>query len=269
RGNPLALLELPRGLSGAQLAGGFGLPHAQPLSSRIEESFRLRLEALPEATRLLLLVAAADPLGDPLLLSRAADQLRISVSAAADAEAEGLLRIGDHVTFRHPLVRSAVYRASSLEQRRAVHVALAEATDRRLDPDRRAWHLAAGSAGPDEEVAMELERSATRARARGGLAAAAAFLQRSVALSVDLDRRVERALAASAASLYAGGFDAALSMLSTAEAGSLDELQRAKAELLRGQIAFSSNIGSDAPPLLLKAAKRLERLDVELARETY
>jgi DNA-binding CsgD family transcriptional regulator len=269
RGNPLALLELPRGLTMTQLAGGFGLPDAQALSGRIEESFRLRLEALPEATRLLLSVAAADPVGDPMLLSRAAERLGIAVSAAADAEADGLLRIGDRVTFRHPLVRSAVYGAASLEQRRAVHVALAKATDRRLDPDRRAWHLAAGAAGPDEEVAIELERSANRARARGGLAAAAAFLQRSVALTGDLDRRVERALAASAASLYAGGFDAALGMLSIAEAGSLDELQRARAELLRGQIAFSSNIGSDAPPLLLKAAKRLERLDVKLARETY
>src|SRR5262249_53754595 len=185
------------------------------------------------------------------------------------AEADGLLRIGDRVTFRHPLVRSAVYGAASLEQRRAVHVALANATDRRADPDRRAWHLAAGAAGPDEEVAMELERCANRARARGGLAAAAAFLQRSVTLTVDIDRRVERALAASAASLFAGEFDAALSMLSIAEAGSMDDLQRARAELLRGQIAFSSNIGSDAPPLLLKAAKRLERLNAELARETY
>jgi DNA-binding CsgD family transcriptional regulator/tetratricopeptide (TPR) repeat protein len=269
RGNPLALLELPHGLTMAELAGGFALPDAQALSGRIEESFRVRLDALPDATRLLLLVAAADPVGDPMLLSRAAERLGIPVSVAADAEADGLLRIGDRVTFRHPLVRSAVYGAASREQRRVVHVALAKATDRRVDPDRRAWHLAAGAAGPDEEVAMELERSASRARARGGLAAAAAFLQRSVALTVDLDRRVERALAASAASLFAGGFDAALSMLSIAEAGSLDELQRARADLLRGQIAFSSNIGSDAPPLLLKAAKRLEGLDAGLARETY
>ena len=267
RGNPLALLELPRGLTAIQMAGGFGVPQAQTLSVRIEESFRLRLEALPDATRLLLLAAAADPVGDPLLLSHAAERLGIAVSAAAGAE--GLLRIGDRVTFRHPLVRSAVYGAASPEERREVHLALAEATDRRIDPDRRAWHLAAGAAGPDEEVAMELERSANRARDRGGLAAAAAFLQRSVALTVDLDRRVERALAASAASLYAAAFDGALSMLSIAEAGSPDELQCARVELLRGQIAFSSNPGSDAPPLLLKAAKRLERLDVELARETY
>jgi DNA-binding CsgD family transcriptional regulator/tetratricopeptide (TPR) repeat protein len=269
RGNPLALLELPRGLPAAQLAGGFALPQERPLSGRIEESFRLRLEALPDATQMLLLVAAADPVGDPLLLSRAADRLGVAVSAAADAEEDGLLRIGDHVTFRHPLVRSAVYGGASLEQRRAAHLALAEATDPRVDPDRRAWHLAAGAPGPDEKVAMELEQSATRARDRGGLAAAAAFLQRSVALTADVDRRVERALAASAANLYAGAFDEALSMLSIAEAGSPDELQRARVELLRGEIAFSSNTGSDAPPLLLKAARRLERLDVQLARETY
>jgi DNA-binding CsgD family transcriptional regulator/tetratricopeptide (TPR) repeat protein len=252
------------------LAGGFaGCPQAQTVSGRIEESFRLRLDGLPDATRLLLLVAAADPVGDPLLLSHAADRLGIAVSAAADAEAEGLLRIDDRVTFRHPLVRSAVYGAASVEQRRAVHVALAAATDRRADPDRRAWHLAAGAEGPDEAVAMELELSATRARARGGLAAAAAFLQRSVALTVEVDRRVHRALAASEANLFAGAFDAALSMLWIADSGSPDELERARAELLRGQIAFSSNIGSDAPPLLLKAGKRLERLDLELARETY
>ena len=268
-GNPLALLELPRGLPAMQLAGGFAMPQEQTLSGRIEESFRLRLEALPAATRRLLLVAAADPVGDPLLLSRAADRLGIEVSAAADAADDGLLRIDDRVTFRHPLVRSAVYRAASPEQRRAAHLALAEATDRRVDPDRRAWHLAAGAPGPDEEVAMELERSATRARDRGGLAAAAAFLQRSVALTVDIDRRVERALAACAANLYAAAFDAAQRMLSIAEGGASNELQHARVELLRAQIAFSSNIGSDAPPLLLKAAKRLEPLDAKLARETY
>jgi DNA-binding CsgD family transcriptional regulator len=270
RGNPLALLELPRGLTRMHLAGGFGgCPHTQTLSGQIEESFRLRLEALPGTTRILLLVAAADPLGDPLLLSRTADRLGVPMSAADDAEAEGLLAIDERVTFRHPLVRSAVYGAASPEQRREVHVALADVTDRRADPDRRAWHLAAGAAGPDEEVAMELERSATRARARGGPAAAAAFLQRSVALTVDLDRRVERALAASEASLFAGALDAALSMLSIAEAGSQDDLERARVELLRGQIAFAVNRGRDAPELLLAAAHRLERLDIGLARETY
>jgi DNA-binding CsgD family transcriptional regulator len=269
RGNPLALLELPRGLTPTELAGGFGLPAAVPLSASIEESFTRRLEDLPDDTRLLLLLAAAEPVGDPLLLWRAAEKLGISAGDAAASDTDGLLKRGEQVTFRHPLVRSAVYGAAPEEQRRAVHLALAEATDRTTDPDRRAWHLAAAASAPDEEVACELERSAGRAQARGGLAAAAAFLQRSVALTGDPARRADRALAAARANLYAGAFDEALGLLPIAEAGSPDELQRAQTELLRGQIAFSSNIGSDAPPLLLSAARRLERFDVNLARETY
>src|SRR5438132_4095552 len=184
-GNPLALMELPRGLTPGQLAGGFGLPAALPLSAGIEQSFTRRLERLPADTRLLLLLAAADPIGDPLLLWRAAEKLGIPAEAAAGSEAEGLLRIGEQVTFRHPLVRSAAYGSALLEQRRAVHLALAEVTDRTADPDRRAWHLAAAASAPDEEVASELEQSAGRAQARGGLAAAAAFLRRSVALTGD------------------------------------------------------------------------------------
>ena len=269
RGNPLALLELPRGLTPTELAGGFGLPAAMPLSTSIEESFTRRLGDLSNDMRLVLLLAAAEPLGDPLLLWRAAKKLGIEAVAASDGETDGLLTLGEQVTFRHPLVRSAVYGSAPVEQRRAVHLALAEATDRDVDPDRRAWHLAAATAAPDEEVASELERSADRAQARGGLAAAAAFLQRSVALTGDPTRRADRALAAARANLYTGAFDEALSLLTIAEAGSPDESQRAQAELLRGQVAFSSNIGSDAPPLLLSAAKRLERFDVDLARETY
>ena len=269
RGNPLALLELPRGLTPTELAGGFGLPAASPLSAGIEESFTRRLDVLPDDTRLLLLLAAAEPVGDPLLLWRGAEQLGIPAGAVADSETDGLLRLGEQVTFRHPLVRSAVYGSAPVAQRRAVHLALAEVTDRAVDPDRRAWHLAAAASAPDEEVAYELERSAARAQARGGLAAAAAFLRRSVALTVDPARRADRALVAARANLYAGAFDEALALLPMAEAGSPDELQRAQTELLRGQIAFSSNIGSDAPPLLLSAARRLERFDVDLARETY
>ena len=269
RGNPLALLELPRGLTADQLASGFGLVGAQPLSGRIEESFARRLPALPEESRWLLLVAAAEPVGDPLLVWRAVERLGIAPAAVVDGATDGLLALGEQVTFRHPLVRSAVYRAASAEQRRRAHLALAEVTDRELDPDRRAWHLAAAASGPDEDVAMELERSAGRAQARGGLAAAAAFLQRSVALTGDPARTVDRALAAADANLYAGVFDAAERMVSIAQARSPDEFQRARAELLSGQIAFSSNIGSDAPPLLLNAARRLERFDVDLARETY
>ncbi len=206
-GNPLALLELPRGLTATQLAGGFGLLASNALPGRIEASFGQRLEALPEDTRRLLLLAAAEPLGDPLLLWRAADGTKVPATAAAAAEQDGLLSISDRVTFRHPLVRSAVYRNASPPQRRAAHLALAAATDAGTDPDRRAWHLAAAAPAPDEAVAEELERSAGRAQARGGLAAAAAFLERSVTLSTDPARRTERALAAADASLRAGDFE--------------------------------------------------------------
>jgi DNA-binding CsgD family transcriptional regulator len=267
RGNPLALLELPRGLTPAELAGGFGLPDVPGLSGRIEDSFRRRLEGLPVETQRLLLVAAAEPVGDPVLVWRAAGRLGIAVQAAADTD--GLLTIGARVTFRHPLVRSAVYRAASPDDRQATHRALADATDPEVDPDRRAWHLAQATPGFDEDVAAELERSAGRARARGGLAAAAAFLERAAALTPDPSRRAERALAAAHAKRQAGAFDAALRLVAIAESGPLDELQRAQVDLLRAQIAFASSRGNDAPPLLLKAAKRLEPLDQRLARETY
>jgi hypothetical protein len=269
-GNPLALLELPHGGSAAELAGGFGLPGAEPLSSRIEDSFRRRVTPLPEMTRRLLLLAAAEPTGDPALLWRAARGLGISAEeAAAPAEADGLLTVADRVTFCHPLARSAVYRSASPQERREVHRVLAEATDPRLDPDRRAWHRAQAAPGPDEDVAAELERSAGRAQARGGFAAAAAFLDRSAALTPDPARRAERALAAAQAMAQAGAFDAALRLLAIAEAGPLAEFQRVRADLLSGQIAFASSRGSDAPPLLVKAAKRLELLDAGLARDTY
>ncbi len=269
QGNPLALLELPRGLSPAQLAGGFGLAGAQAVPGRIEESFRRRLGALPAGTRLLLLVAAAEPTGDAVLVRRAAERLGIAASAAAAAEADGLVEIGTRVRFRHPLVRSAVYRSAALPDCRAAHLALAEVTDRDLDPDRRAWHLAAAAAGPDEQVAAELERSAGRAQARGGLAAAAAFLQRAVALTAEPGPRAGRALAAAHASLQAGAFDAALELVTTAEAGPLDDLQRAQVSLLRGQVAFAAGAVGEAPALLLQAARQLEPLDGALARQTY
>src|SRR6516165_10003907 len=269
QGNPLALVELPRGLSPAQLAGGFGLTGVQPVPERIEESYRRRVEALPADTRLLLLVAAAEPVGDPVLVRRAAERLGIPASAAEAAEADGLMEIGTRVRFRHPLVRSAVYRSAALSDRRAAHLALAEVTDRDLDPDRRAWHLAAAAAGPDEEVAAELERSAGRAQARGGVAAAAAFLQRAVALTAEPGPRAGRALAAAYASLQAGAFDAALELVAAAQAGPLDDLQRAQVSLLRGQVAFAASAGSEAPALLLQAARQLEPLDGALARQTY
>jgi len=269
QGNPLALLELPRGLSPTQLAGGFGLPDVVPVTGRIEESFQRRLAALPAQARRLLWLAAADPTGDQALLWRAAAQLGIPADAAVPATEAGLAEFGARVRFRHPLVRSAAYRSAPVHDRQELHAALAEATDPAVDPDRRAWHRAAAAARPDEEIAAELERCADRAGARGGLAAAAAFLERAVALTADPALRAGRTLAAAEASARAGAFHKALDLLAAAESGPLDELQGARLELLRGQVAFASGLGSDAPPLLLKAAKRLEPLDLDLAREVY
>jgi DNA-binding CsgD family transcriptional regulator/tetratricopeptide (TPR) repeat protein len=269
RGNPLALLELPRGLTASQLAGGFGLVGAQALPERIEESFVRRLNVLSDSGRRLLLLAAAESTGDPLLLWRAAEQLGIGPEAADDLEQEGLLAIAHRVTFRHPLVRSAVYGSAAPSERRAAHLALAKATDGDADPDRRAWHLAAAASRPDEQVALALERSAGGAQARGGLAAAASFLQRAVALSGDPKRRVDRALAAAEACLRAGAFDAARELLAAAETGALDELQRAQVDLLRAQVTLGSGVGNDAPQQLLEAAKSVESLSAKLARETY
>ena len=268
RGNPLALLELPRGVSSASLAGGFAVAASLPLVSRVEASFRRRVDQLPEETQRLLLLGAAEPTGDPMLLWQAAAVLGLPIEAAAPAEAADLIAVGTRVTFRHPLLRSAIYAAASPERRRAVHRALTEAIDAERDPDRRAWHRAHAALAPDEAVALELELSAGRAQARGGIAAAAAFLHRSVELTVDPARRAERALAAAQASLEAGAFDAALEVLVAAEAGPLDELQCARVELLRGRIASASSFGSAAAQLL-QAAGRLEQLDVDLARETY
>jgi DNA-binding CsgD family transcriptional regulator len=268
-GNPLALLELPNGLTPAELAGGFRLPDAPALSGRIEESFLRRLAPLPPDTRRLMVVAAAEPVGEPALLWRAAGSLAIAPDAAAPAVAAGLMELGSRVRFRHPLVRSALYRAASPADRRSAHGALAEATDPDVDPDRRAWHLAHAAARPDEAVASELERCAGRAQARGGLAAAAAFLERATALSPDPARRAERALAAAQAKHDAGAPDAALELVAMARAGPLDALQSARADLLRARIAFAVNRGRDAPPLLLEAAERLQPLDPGLARETW
>jgi DNA-binding CsgD family transcriptional regulator len=268
-GNPLALLELPRGMTSAELAGGFGLPGAGSLTGRIEDSFRRQLDALPAQTRRLLLLAAADPSGDPSLVWRAAGRLGLPVQATVPAVEAGLAEFGARVRFRHPLVRSVAYRSASFQERQQVHQVLAEATDPVADPDRRAWHRAQAADGPDEEVAAELERSAVRAQARGGLAAAAAFLERAARLTVDPARLVERTLAAAQASMQAGAFDKALGLLVMAEAWPLDEFASARVDLIRAQIAFASGLGSDAPPLLLKAASRLEPLNLDLARETY
>jgi DNA-binding CsgD family transcriptional regulator len=269
RGNPLALLELPRRMTAAELAGGFELPGAGELPAHIEDHYLRRIGELPEATQRLMLLAAAEPLGDAALVLRAGRWLEIETGALAPAEAAGLLEIGAGVRFHHPLVRSAVYRAAPLGSRQRVHEALAEVSDPDSDTDRRAWHRALAAEGPDEDVAAELERSAGRAQARGGAAAAAAFLDHAVRLTPDPAQRRQRALAAAQASVQAGGFTRARGLLATADAGPLDELQRARSDLLHAQLAFVSSRGTDATPLLLAAARRLEPLDASVARETY
>ncbi|HWW90289.1 MAG TPA: AAA family ATPase [Solirubrobacteraceae bacterium] len=270
RGNPLALLELPR-LRGtlAELAGGFGLSDGLALSGRIEQSFAERLAPLPPPTRLLLVTAAAEPVGDPVLVWRAAAALGVGPDAAAPATDAGLIDFGAQVRFGHPLIRSAVKASATPDERQRVHRALADATDADVDPDRRAWHLAHATAGLDEDVAAELERSAGRARARGGLAAEAAFHERAVELTPDPKRRAQRALVAAKGKHQAGANEAAMRLLAVAQAGPLDELDQARAQLLHAQITFAMTRGRDAPPLLLEAARRLEPLDPTLARETY
>ena len=276
RGNPLALLELPRavgagrgGLPGGVLGGVFAGPPPRPLASQIEQNFTRRVQALPLDTQRLLLTAAAEPIGDVPLLHRAVAVLDVPMSAAGPAEAAGLIELGARVRFRHPLVRSATYRAADPIDRRRAHRALAEATDPDLDPDRRAWHRANGADGPDEDIAAELVSSADRAQRRGGVAATAAFLQRASELTPDPSTRAIRALAAAQATLQAGAFESALRLLATAGEGPVNGLHQARVELLRAQIAFASGHGRESGPLLLAAARRLEPLDLGLARETY
>jgi DNA-binding CsgD family transcriptional regulator len=269
RGNPLALLELTRGLKPGKLYGGFALPVAVPMAGRIEANFRGRLANLPAQSRRLLLVAAAEPTGDPSLVWRAAAQLGVTGPAADAVENEGLLTMNSRVTFRHPLVRSAIYHNANPEERRDAHRVLAAATDPALDPDRRAWHFAQAASHPDDEVAEALERSAGRAQARGGLAAAAAFLERSTELTVEPALRASRALVAAEAKRQVGALDDALALAAIAERERLDESQRAQLDVLRARVSFGSERGSDAPMLLLQAAQRLELIDPSEARDTY
>jgi DNA-binding CsgD family transcriptional regulator len=269
RGNPLALIELPHVVATRELAGGFGLPGAGQVSPTMEESFRHRVEALPEETRRLLLLAAAEPLGDLALLWRAGARLGIGAESAAPALEAGLAEFGTRVRFRHPVVRAAAYRSAPVRDRQLVHAALAEVTDVQLDPDRRAWHRAHAAPGPDDDVAAELERSAARAQARGGLAAAAAFLERAAMLTLDPTKRAERALAAAVAHVQAGAFEAAREMLSIADAQSHNDFHYARIDMVRAELAFVTDPGRRAPPLLLKAARRLEPIDVDLSRATY
>jgi DNA-binding CsgD family transcriptional regulator len=265
-GNPLRLLELPRQMSSSELAGGYGVPR---VGLPMEDHFTRRIRVLPEPTQQLLLLAAADPTADPPLLWRAAGGLGIPRSAAIPAESEQLIEIGFDVRFHHPLVRAAAYAAGTAEDRCAAHAALAKATDGRVDPERHVWHLALAATGPDEAVASDLEATAEAAQARAGLAAAAAFLERSAQLTAEPRRRTERALAAAHAHMHAGGFGPALGLLAEARSRAVDDVQRGRAERLRGQVQYASDPGPEGPILLLETAKALEQLDVELARETY
>ncbi|MET9272154.1 AAA family ATPase [Kribbella sp. NPDC003557] len=269
RGIPLALIEAPRTLGLAQLAGGFGAPGSQLVPRSVEETYVRALGELPADSRRLLVIAAAEPLGDPLLTWRAAETLGIGLSAAEPAEASGLVRLGTRFRFRHSLVRSAVYRSAAPDELRQAHAALASVTDPNIDPDRRAWHRAQSVNGSDEDIATELEESAARAQSRGGLIAAAAFLSRAAELSGGASRRTRRAIAAARAYHQAGHAEDALRLLPVAEAGRPDERTRAEVDLLRAQIAFTANRGADAPPLLLRAARELEAIDPPTARETY
>lgn len=268
-GNPLALLELGARMMTPDFAGGFAAVEQLSLSHRIEHEYLTRLHALPQDTQDLLLLAAAEPIGDSALIRRAARELELRADAADAAIDDGLLGFGASVRFRHPLLRSAVYRAATIERRQAAHAALAAATDSGVQPDRRAWHRACSSPKPDEEVARELIGSADRAQARGGLAAAAAFWERAVAMTPSNTDRASRALVAAQAKYRAGDIDAAHRLLAEAEIGPLTELHQATVALLRGQMAFTTYRGGEAPSLLLNAAHRLQPLDLDLARDTY
>jgi DNA-binding CsgD family transcriptional regulator len=269
RGNPLALLELPRGLTPVQLAGGFGLPATKTMPANIEESFTRRLAGLPYDARRLLLLASADSVGDPALLWRAAQELGIAESAVDTLEAEGLLEVGRRIVFRHPLVRSAVYGGAGVKERSAIHRALARATDPQIDPDRRAWHLGQATSMPDEDVAAELEDSAARAQARGGLAAGAAFLARAADLTPEARRRSQRLLAAAVAKRDAGDLDGALGLVAGVDLGALDELGVGRVRFLEAQIALEQRRGGDAGRLFLGAATRLQEVDPLLARDAF
>jgi DNA-binding CsgD family transcriptional regulator len=268
-GNPLALLEWHQALTPAEAARGSGLPGGGQLRGRLRESFRRRLALLPAETQRLLLVAAAEPVGDAVLVWRAAAHLGVGTDAVVPAVDAGLLEIDTAVRFRHPLVRSAAYTSASLAERQRAHRALAEVTDADVDPDRRVWHRALGTSAPDEDIAEQLERSAGRARARGGVAAAAAFLERSAILSTDPTRRAERALFAAAAKVGTGEFSTALDLLAIAESGPLDETDRAQVDVVHAHLASATNRGKDASALHLKAAERLEFVDPALARASY
>ncbi|MFF5083538.1 AAA family ATPase [Actinoplanes sp. NPDC000266] len=280
-GNPLALRELPRGHTPADLAFGFGAhvgegayagegAHAGgSVADRVEAGFRRRIGELPEKTRQLLVTAAVEPIGDIGLLWRALDRLGLGPEHAEPAEAGQLIELGTRVRFPHPLIRSAAWRSGSVADLRAAHAALAAVTDPGAEPDRRAWHRAHAAAGPDEEIATELEKSAGRALGRGGWSAAAAFLQRAAELTLDPARRGVLLVDAAAAQAGAGSYPLVPELLGAAELAPLAPLERARAERVRAEVTFALHHGRDAGPPLLAAARRLETLDPVAARDAF
>jgi DNA-binding CsgD family transcriptional regulator/tetratricopeptide (TPR) repeat protein len=277
RGVPLAILEVPRSITATELAGGFWISGKRSSTAAIEEDFVRRIKALSPQTRRLLLVAAAEPVGDAALFVRAAEELAIPVGALAPAESAGLIEFGSRMRFAHPLMRSAAYRAAELDQRREAHRALAVVTDRQSDPDRRAWHAANAATGPDDEVAAELEASAGRAESRGGIAAAAAFLERATILTADPTLRGSRAIAAARAKREAAAPEAAYELLAIAELTPLSELQKAEIARMRAQMEFVRSRSGlpgalqtcESAAMLHNAAQGLDELDGDLARETH
>jgi DNA-binding CsgD family transcriptional regulator len=269
RGNPLALLELPRTWTSAELIEGLGEPARTTVSSRLELAFAKRLGELPQKTQTLLALAAAEPRGDPILLWAAAERLGLSANAAEPAERAGLIEFGQHVCFRHPLVRAAAYRAAPLPMRLEVHRALGEVMDPIRDAERRVWHRACSTVTYDEGIAVELERSADRAKARGGLVGAAALLERAALLTQSGERRADRTLAAAQAKRDAGALDSALRLLSVVDSEPYTDLRSALTERLRAQIAFDQRRGAEAARLLLTAAARVVSSEPRLARDIY
>jgi len=268
RGNPLALLELPRAWTTAELVEGLpGADSSSPLTGRLESAFAKRLRELPADTQTLLTLAAAEPTGDPALLWPAAQRLGLDWSASAPAERAGLLEVDQGVYFRHPLVRAVAYRSAPIEKRLEVHRVLAEVTDPVHDADRRAWHWACSTVGYDEHIAADLERTAGRARARGGLLAAAAILERAALLTPHGEQRADRTLAAARAKRDAGALEAALRLLSVLETEPRSELRSAQADQLRGKIAFDQRRSAEAAELFLGAAQRIEALAPRAARD--
>lgn len=275
-GNPLALLEVLGDLGAAALAGGYLVPDAHPKASTVETRYSARMSALSAEARLLLTMAAAEPIGDPALLARAAADLEIGDEALTELRSTGLVEVDARVRFRHPLVRSVAYATAPVEQRQRVHDALARGIDAAADPDRRAWHRALAASGPDESVAAELLSAAQRAQQRGGLAAAAAFLARAFELTPDPALRGPRALAAAQAKRGAADLDAATELVAAAALSPLNDLDAARRLRLSTQLAFHRRRASRAgPPLsehaatMFEAAVRLAPLDAEEADQAF